>query len=612
MNVGKTVLQRKLLPALSFMVHDWLQAGQLTDRARFQEHSSDTFDDLLQAASEVAAHRFEPAYRISDDQEPHIIDGEVATPKETHLAFEAYRDLGILAASHDEEVGGMQLPRTVDLASRVIFAASGHNLAPILLTDANASLLLEHGSEVQKRVFAVPELAFRWTGTMCLSESQAGSSLADITTTALPDGDDYESDPLGPRYRVSGNKMWISAAEHDLTENIVHLVLAKIPRADGTVDPSTKGISLFIVPKVLVDEEARLLERNDVSLVSLNHKLGHRGTTNTALSFGDGTYSPRGKKGAIGYLVGQPGDGLRQMFHMMNAARIEIGMAAASLGMAGYAVALQYAKERRQGRPRTVTKDATQPQVPIIEHADVKRMLLAQKAYAEGSTAMVLYAARLLDDQATGSPAEAKRASTLLEILTPVVKSWPSEWCLEANSLAIQVLGGAGYTRDWPVEMYWRDQRLNMIHEGTHGIQALDLLGRKVRMNDGANLQALGAEIEGTVKAARNVGLNQEADSLVRAWTRLLEVTSEAWATDDPSEALANATPYLQGFGHVVAAWIHLDLAVAASVSDHPEAPGRIAAMRYFFAYELPRIGPWFDVAARREPLCREVLPEVL
>ena len=174
------------------------------------------------------------------------------------------------------------------------------------------------------------------------------------------------------------------------------------------------------------------------------------------------------------------------MFHMMNAARIEIGLAASSLGMAGYATALDYAKDRRQGRPRAATgKDTSQPQVPIVEHADVKRMLLAQKAYAEGGTALALYAARLLDDQSTGSPAEAERASALLEILTPIVKSWPSEWCLEANSLAIQVLGGAGYTRDWPVEMYWRDQRLNMIHEGTHGIQALDLLGRKVRMDDG-------------------------------------------------------------------------------------------------------------------------------
>lgn len=229
MTTGKTVLQRKLLPALDFLLHDWLKVDELTSRPRFEEHGRETFDELLQAASEVAANRFEPAYRISDEQEPYMADGGVVTPKETHLAFEAYRDLGILAASHDVEFGGMQLPRTLDLASRVIFGASGHNLAPAMLTDANASLLIEHGTETQKRVFAVPELAFRWTGTMCLSESQAGSSLADITTSAVPDGQDHESEPLGPRYRITGNKMWISAAEHDLTENIIHLVLAKIP-----------------------------------------------------------------------------------------------------------------------------------------------------------------------------------------------------------------------------------------------------------------------------------------------------------------------------------------------------------------------------------------------
>lgn len=614
MITGKTVLQRKLLPTLDFMLHDWLKVDALTSRPRFEEHSRETFDELLQAASEVAANRFEPAYRISDEQEPYMADGGVVTPKETHLAFEAYRDLGILAASHDVEFGGMQLPRTLDLASRVIFGASANNLvAPAMLTDANASLLLEHGTETQKRVFAVPELAFRWTGTMCLSESQAGSSLADITTSAVPDGAGHESDPLGPRYRITGNKMWISASEHNLTENIIHLVLAKIPREDGTVDPSTKGISLFIVPKVLVDEESRLLERNDVTLVSLNHKVGNRGTPNAALTFGDGTHTPRGSKGAIGYLVGRPGDGLRQMFHMMNAARIEIGLGASSLGMAGYATSLEYAKDRRQGRPRVATgKDSSQPQVPIIEHADVKRMLLAQKAYAEGGTALALYAGRLLDDQSTGSPAEAERASVLLEILTPIVKSWPSEWCLEANSLAIQVLGGAGYTRDWPVEMYWRDQRLNMIHEGTHGIQGLDLLGRKVRMDSGAHLDALGVEVRGTIDAAEQIGLRTEAGALAGAWDALVDATEQAWATGDPSEALANATPYLQGFGHVVAAWIHLDLAVAATHSDHSEAPGRIAAMKYFFAYELPRIGAWLGVVARREALCRDVNPDSL
>ena len=580
---------------------------------RFAEHTGETFDDVLRAASEIAAEHFEPANRISDLEHPFMEGGRVVLPKQTHAAWEAYRDFGFLSAAHDSEHGGMQVPRTVDMATRVIFAAAGLNLAPAMLTDAYASLLLVHGSEPQKRVFALPELAGRWTGTMALSESEAGSSLSDVTTRAVPDGPDHVSDPLGDRYRIIGNKMWISAAEHDLAENIVHLVLAKVPGPDGIVDPSARGISLFIVPRILVDENGVLTERNDVTLVSLNHKLGTAGTPNTALAFGDGTYSPQGASGAIGYLVGQEGDGLRQMFHMMNAARIEIGLNAASLGLAGYAVSLDYAKQRRQGRHRSAAgKEAAQPQVPIVEHADVKRMLLAQKAYAEGAVALGLLAARLLDEQQTGTDEEAIGAGMLLEILTPVVKSWPSEWCLEANSLAIQVMGGAGYTKDYPVEMYWRDQRLNMIHEGTHGIQALDLLGRKVRLADGAYLALLGDRVLATTETARAVGYQREAGALGAAWERVLRTTAEAWSTGDPRDALANATPYMQGVGHVVMAWVHLDLAIVAARSAHSEAAGRIAAMRYFYAYELPRIGAWLDVAARREPLCRDLAPEVL
>lgn len=606
--MAKTVLQRKLLRTLDFLLYEWLDVESLTTRPRFAEHSRETFDAVIEAASEMAAEHFEPQYRISDEQVPILVDDRVLLPKETHIAWNAFTSFGFLAASHDNEHGGMQLPRTVDMATRVIFGASGPHFGPAMLTDANASLLLAHGTDAQKRAFAVPELAGKWTGTMCLSEPQAGSSLSDITTRAVPDGSEFGDDPLGPRYRISGNKMWISASEHDLTENIIHLVLAKIPGPDGTVDPSAKGISLFIVPKRLVEPDSSLGDRNDVTVISLNHKLGHRGTPNAALNFGDGTHKPRGSQGAIGYLIGRPGDGLRQMFHMMNAARTEIGLAAAALGLAGYAISLDYAKNRTQGRHRTSDgKNAALPQVPIIEHADVKRMLLAQKAYAEGGVALALYAGRLLDEQVTGSGAVAAEASDLLEILTPIVKSWPSEWCLEANSLAIQVLGGAGYTRDFSVEMIWRDQRLNMIHEGTHGIQALDLLGRKVRLSGGGLLTTLGGRISQTVDRARARGLTMEATALEEAWWAVLRTSSAAWSTNDPHDALANATPYMQGFGHVVMAWIHLDLAVVAVKSTHAEAEGRIAAMRYFFTYELPRTDAWLAVAAAREPLCRDL-----
>ncbi len=325
--------------------------------------------------------------------------------------------------------------------------------------------------------------------------------------------------------------------------------------------------------------------------------------------------SRAGGTGAIGYRVGKPGEGLRCMFHMMNEARIAIGLGAAALGYAGYEASLDYARNRPQGRPVGVGgKDTTQPPVPIIEHADVKRMLLAQKSYCEGALALELYCARLVDEVHTGAPAAAADASLLLEVLTPIAKSWPSEWCLEANSLAIQVLGGYGYTRDFPVEQYWRDNRLNMIHEGTHGIQALDLLGRKVVQDGGAGLKLLASRISETIQRAGDVhGLAEHGNALASALQRLGNATKAAWATGEPEEALANATPYLQAFGHTMIAWMWLELALAArSTLDAASTAadfcqGQLAAARYFFHYELPKIDAWLNVVATRDATCREM-----
>jgi len=475
---------------------------------------------------------------------------------------------------------------------------------------------MAHGSALQKKVFALNEFSGRWAGTMCLSEPQAGSSLSDVATRAVPDGDDFEADPLGARYRLKGNKMWISTGEHDLTENIVHLVLAKIPGADGKTIPGTKGISLFIVPKQLVNTEGQLTgERNDVALAGLNHKCGWRGTVNTLLNFGEGKYKLRGGgldgqgSGAIGYLVGRPGEGLRCMFHMMNEARIGVGLAATMLGLAGYYASLDYARNRPQGRPMgPAGKDASQPPVRIIEHADIKRMLLAQKAYGEGALALGLYCARLVDEQHTGTPEQANEARLLLEVLTPIVKSWPSEWCLEANSLAIQIHGGYGYTRDFPVEQYWRDNRLNMIHEGTHGIQAMDLLGRKVLMEQGQGLKLLAARMQATATQARACGpeLSRHANALMSALQQVGQTTQAAWQTGQPVDALANAVPYMQAFGHTVLAWMWLDVAMASQGATSADQ-GRRAACQFFYHYELPKIGAWLQVVANRDRTCADV-----
>ena len=626
---------------LDFLLHDWLGVASLLARPRFADHSVETFASVLDTCERIAREKFAPFNRLSDTQEPQVVsgpDGEtVQLPQATHEAVAAYVESGMLAAAQDYEWGGMQLPCVIEMAANAFFSKASVAMGGYaMLTSGNANLLMAHGTKVQREVFAKHLFAGRWLGTMCLSEPQAGSSLSDVATRAVPDSDDFEADALGPRYRLRGNKMWISAGEHELTENIVHLVLAKIPGPDGKLPPGTRGISLFIVPKKLVNEKAELTgERNDVALAGLNHKLGYRGTTNTLLNFGEGRFPVRGAAGggldgrgagAIGYRVGKPGEGLRCMFHMMNEARIGVGLGAVMLGYAGYEASLDYARTRLQGRPITGSgKDATQAQVPLIQHADIKRMLLAQKAYCEGGLALELYGARLVDEGHTGDDSAvlasgltaAAEAGALLEVLTPIAKSWPSEWCLEANSLAIQVLGGYGYTRDFPVEQYWRDNRLNMIHEGTHGIQALDLLGRKVVMNDGAGLKLLAARIDSTAqRAGHQPALAEPARQLAAALQCLGAATKAAWATGVPEEALANATPYLQAFGHVVLAWLWLDVALAVqrvggAQLGQPQAgsfrSGKLVAMQYFYAYELPKIDAWLGVVSQREAVCRRV-----
>jgi alkylation response protein AidB-like acyl-CoA dehydrogenase len=602
---------------LDFLLYDWLCAASLNQRTRFTDHSRETFDAVLDTCERIAREKYAPFNRLVDTEEPHFDGEKVVLPQATHDAHKAYVESGMLAAAQDYELGGMQLPFTVGAAANSFFAVASISIGSNLLTSGNANCIMATGTQMQKEVFAANEFSGRWAGTMCLSEPQAGSSLSDVATKALPDGLDFASDPLGPRYRLRGNKMWISSGEHELTENIVHLVLAKIPDENGKLVAGVRGISLFIVPKKLVNEKGELTGvRNDVALAGLNHKLGWRGTTNTLLNFGEGKFpvgdaGPYGKgAGAVGYLVGKPGEGLKCMFHMMNEARIGIGMAATMLGLAGYYASLDYAKNRPQGRPMGAGgKDANAPQVRLIEHADIKRMLLAQKSICEGALALQLYCAMLVDEQHTGAPEAADEARLLLEVLTPIAKSWPSENCLEANSLAIQIHGGYGYTRDFPVEQYWRDQRLNMIHEGTHGIQAMDLLGRKVLMEGGKGLQLLAARINATVARAMQVpGLAAHAKALADALTKVAHSTQAAWSTGNPLEALPNAVPYMQAFGHTVLAWMWLDVSLASGQDNATQTiaarAGIKAANQYFYHYELPKIDAWLAVVTARDMTC--------
>ncbi|MCV7254973.1 acyl-CoA dehydrogenase [Mycobacterium hackensackense] len=580
---------------VDFLLHEWLDVTALTKRDHFAEHSRDTFDAVLDLSADIASKCFAPHNKKGDQTQPVVgADGKVALIDEIKTALDAFSAAGLMAGPFDEAIGGMQLPTVVSQAALAFQrAANPSTTAYAFLTMGNANLLAEYGSPEQIDTWVRPMLEGRFFGTMCLSEPEAGSSLADITTKALPMADGT--------YRVTGTKMWITGGDHELTENIVHLVLAKAPGGG----PGVKGISLFIVPKFLTDGT-----RNDVALVSLNHKMGNHATTNALLNFGDGSHPVGDGEGAVGYLVGEEHRGLAYMFHMMNEARMAVGLQATATGYAGYLASLEYAKQRTQGRP-VGNKDAAVRPVALIEHADVKRMLLAQKSYVEGGLALGLYCSNLVDEARTGADGDRERANLLLEVLTPIAKSWPSQWCLEANSLAIQIHGGYGYTTEFDVEQYYRDNRLNAIHEGTHGIHGLDLLGRKVVMQDGAGLALLVERINETIAKAESTDYAAaQAADLRRAVQRLQEVTAILWSADDLATTLANSTVYLEATGHVVMAWLWLELLLAASDNQGSFYDGKRAAAQYFFTYELPKVGPQFDLLAALDRVSVDARPD--
>ncbi|MDT5210086.1 MAG: hypothetical protein QOF67_2501 [Mycobacterium sp.] len=579
-----TLLSRR---DLDFLLYEWLRVDELTKRERFAEHSRETFDGVLDLCEQLATRYFAPHNKKSDANEPGFDGEKVTVIGEVKEAWDAFAKADLISMALSQALGGAQLPTAVAEAGFAWFSAANVSTTGyLMLTMANANLLAKFGTEEQVDAYVRPMMAGRFSGTMALSETQAGSSLADILTRAEPQDDGT--------YRLFGSKMWISGAEHELTDNIVNLVLAKIPGGPE----GTKGISLFIVPKFLVNEDGSIGERNDVVLAGLNHKMGQRGITNTVLNFGEGKFSPTGEPGAVGYLVGEPHRGLSYMFNMMNEARLGVGMGAVSLGYTGYLKSLEYARERPQGRPVTA-KDPSAPQIPIIEHPDVRRMLLAQKAYVEGGMALLLYCAKLVDlAHSAESDEEVDAIGLLLDILTPVGKSWPSQWCLEANSLAIQVHGGYGYTREYDVEQHYRDNRLNPIHEGTHGIQSLDLLGRKVTQRGGASLAALGAAVAETIAAASSAG-GQPAElaaQLDSAWQRLVGVTTAMFGSGDVEAALANSVVYLEAFGHIVVAWIWLEQLLAVNGRSGDFYDGKRQAAQYFFRYELPKTAPQLDL----------------
>ncbi|MCH4893256.1 acyl-CoA dehydrogenase [Sphingomonas sp. SFZ2018-12] len=589
----------------NFQIFEVLPTLGLSDRPLFADHDRATLDATLDLAERVAVDHFLPGYRKSDANEPYVEDGKVVLVPEIGEAIRAFTEAGFMSAHLPYEEGGQQLPWTVLQSCYAMF--QGCNIGATIyyfLTVSAANVLRAHGSQEQKELYMRPMLEGRFHGTMCLSEPHAGSSLADLRTRAIPNGDGT--------YRIQGTKMWISGGEHELGENIVHLVLARIDGAPA----GTRGISLFVVPKRRLNSDGSVGEHNDISLVGLNHKMGYRAATNTVLNFGD-------NGDCVGYLVGEPHRGLAPMFLMMNEARISVGAGATMLGYAGYRYSLDYARERLQGRPPE-NKDPAAPPVPLTDHADVRRMLLMQKTFVEGALALCLYAAYLVDEEQTAPEEEAREtARRLLAILTPIVKSWPSEFCLEANKQAMQVLGGYGYTLDYPVEQYYRDNRLNLIHEGTNGIQAIDLIGRKLSAEDGAYWSELTGAIRTTLAEARgHAALADHADALDAKLSHAERTVAAVLAAtaDQPSLRIANATAFQDALGHICIGWMWLRQSIVAlnALDETPGAEakrfyeGKLAATRFFFAYELGRVGPWLEIVERLDRTLLDVDPACL
>ncbi|MEQ3696234.1 MAG: acyl-CoA dehydrogenase [Pseudomonadales bacterium] len=564
---------------VEFMVYEFFKCEELTQRERYADHNRETFDATIDIARRIAEDQFLPIQMKLDANQP-TFDGErVHMIPELKVALDTVIESGLGASTADFELGGMQLPNVVASAAYAYLSAAGSTaLGFIGLTNANANLISEHGSAEQIEKWVVPMREGRFAGTMALTEPSAGSGLADLTTSAVRHEDGT--------YRITGNKIFISGGDHELNENIVHLVIARIKGAPAGV----KGISLFIVPKYMVNEDGSVGEKNDVNLAGLWHKMGGRGHTSTTLAFGE-------DGGAVGYLVGEENKGLSYMFHMMNEARIMVGTGAACTALTGYQYSLDYAKERPQGRLLS-NKDPLSKPVNIIQHPDVRRMLLAQKAYSEGSFALCLYGSALYDDSQTAQTEEERnRASLLLDFLTPIIKTWPSEYGPKANDLAIQVMGGHGYMNEHPVEMFYRDNRLNPIHEGTTGIQSLDLLGRKVPMNQMAGYQAtlqvmreLATEVEATFP--------KESADLLAAIEELDEVTMTLLKQmgEHPIDLVfANSVEYLEMFGNVVLAWIWLRQGAISQAALEAESHedeqnfyrGKLQAMKFFFEYQL-------------------------
>ncbi len=575
---GKFISMRNL----KFLLYEVFDTVALTKAPYYQQHNQKAFDLVLDAANKIAQKKFYPLFEEMDRKPPYLENGQVKVhPAVRDIMLEA-GDGGWIGAAFPEAWGGEQLPHILHCACHLITSAANYSAGVYAeLTSGAARLIHSFASDDLKKKYLPNMMAGKWQGTMALTEPQAGSSLSDITTTAYPTDQGY--------YRLKGTKVFISAGDHDGVDNVVHMLLGRIEGAPAGV----KGISLFLVPKLRV--EGATLVPNDVNVSQVFHKMGYRGAPITELSFGD-------KDACRAFLVGEPNRGLAYMFQMMNGARIGVGLGATAIASAAYYASLEYCKTRPQGR-KLGQKDPKTPQVAIIEHADIRRMLLFQRAVVEGSESLLMQCALYEDTMYCRPREEHEKYELLLDLLTPMAKTYPSEMAILSTSQAIQCLGGYGYCEDFPVEQHFRDCRIHPIHEGTTGIQGMDLLGRKVVMKDGKAFMLFLEEAQATLAQAQGLAsvepLCRQFEAALKSLAQLTAQLAGSAATRGAEVYLADATLYLEMFGIIAIAWQWLKQAVTAQkaldgkakAADQNFYQGKLVTANYFFAYELPKIG---------------------
>ncbi|MBT3178594.1 MAG: acyl-CoA dehydrogenase [Desulfobacula sp.] len=567
---------------IRFMIKEVFDTKSLTDYEYYGKHNEKMFDMVIDAAMKLAVKLMYPVLEEMDQNQPVLENGQVKVHKAVKKIMKEFGQGGWIASGFSEEHGGDQIPLVIRGTASFIFSASNYSASAYPeLTAGAAELITSFGSQELIDTYVPKMIDGKWQGTMALTEPQAGSSLTDITTTAWPDGKG--------RFKIKGVKTFISAGDHDCAENIIHLMLVRIENSPA----GAKGISLFVVPKKRFDEKKNLIS-NDITVASIYHKLGYRGTPAAEISMGE-------KDDCYGWLVGNENKGLSHMFQMMNGARILVGLASSAIASAAYLAALEYTQKRPQGRPVTL-KDPLTSQIPIIEHADVKRMLLFQKSVIEGSFSLVLQCCMYADLIKVSKGDEKEKYELLLDLLTPVAKSFPSEYGISSISNAIQCFGGYGYCEDFPVEQYFRDIRIHAIHEGTTGIQGMDLLGRKILMKNGKASWLFIEEVSLTIREAMETSqLQFFAKELERAMKQLEKVAGFLFnvAREKGIDVyLSDASLFLEFYGLIVISWQWLIQGITAkkalsekcSKKDNNFYNGKIFTMNYFFRYELPKI----------------------